>query len=317
MVKVSNTVQLITPEQAKIWLEQKYEHQRPISSTHVENLARAMQDGTFAPVSSIMFAVLKGVQCLINGQQTLSAIIKSKISQTLPVVFYEVDSDKEVAELYFRIDRQRQRNLGDSIRATDLPRETGLSPSVIKVTMSALRHMRGNFGTNREIMRGVSDDDLVSWMPNWTWEVNMVRNSIMPCGDINIRMIEQQAVLSVAMITMRYQTQKAREFWRQVAQDDGLQKYDPRKTIRNYLISIRAAYNQTKRVRAHEISRSVILAWNAYYEGRNLRYVQPRDITSPVRILGTVFSGVQADNFVPLYPSPALEQKRLELSSSS
>lgn len=312
MVKMSNMVQLVTPDQAAVWLEAKYTHQRKENPTHTAHLVQAMHDDTFSPVNTIMFSVLGGQQHLINGQHTLLAIIKSKKPQTLPIAFYVVENEIEEAQLYFRIDRQRQRNFSDSVRATGLGDSTGLTPTMIQKTATAMRHIKANFGGSSSRQSFVSDDDLMEWIPFWEWETKAIWNAISPCTGPDRNMILSQAVFSVALITMRYQPKKAREFWRQVAQDDGLDRYDSRKTIRAWLLSRRAtSRNSLLRTRENEISRAVALAWNAYIEDRMLRFIVIRDKLSILKILGTSYSGAQGGDFLPLYTSPNIDDVRL------
>lgn len=311
MVKVSNTVQLVDQKQAAVWLDKRYKHQRKVSRPHVEHLAKAMADGTFSPVSIIMFSVLNGEMHLINGQQTLHAIVRSEKPQMLPVMFYEVSDESEEAKLYFHIDRQRRRGFEDSVRATGICETTNMMPSMIRNTARALRFIKGSFGAKRGYTDYVTDDELLEWLPWWEWEAKAIYNAITPCNHYDRSMVLSVPVFSVALVTMRYQPAKAREFWRQVAQDDRLERDDPRKVLRNWLISIKGQRTRTKsEVRLDESSRGCILAWNAYFAGKKLRSLRGIK-TGPVKILGTSYSGLQGEDFLPIYPSPNLEQARL------
>ena len=312
MIKPSSTVQLIDPNQATLWLSKRYKHQRSVSPTHVEQLAKAMADDNFSPVSIIMFSVIDGEMHLINGQQTLNAIVKSGVPQSLPVMYYEVPDESEEAKLYSRIDRQRRRNFADSVRATGICADVNMTPTMIAKTASALRFIKGDFGISRGYSRAVSDDELLEWIPFWAWETRAVYNAITPCSGEDRSLIVQVPVFAVALITMRYKTEKARDFWRQVAQDDGIERGDPRKTLRNWLLSTkRRRSDMSRAVDYTEISRGVMLAWNAWVEDRPLKNM-PRQISAGrAKIVGTSYSGAQGGDFLPIYPSPNLEQARL------
>lgn len=314
MTKVTNTVQSIDSKQAQIWLEKRYKNQRPVNHRHVDRLASAMNDGTFSPVSVIMFSVVGDEMHLINGQQTLSAIVKSEKPQTLPVMFYEVPDESEEAKLYFRIDRQRRRSFADSVRATDLCGETNMTPTMIKITAGSLKFAKGNFGTKNQYGEAVSDDDLLRWVQEWAWETKAIYNTITPCGKEDRGLVLTIPVFSVALITMRYQPSKAREFWRQIAQGDGLERNDPRKTLRDWLLRVKGQINRASLgIPKYALSRCCILAWNNWFDDREMKSMTSRPKLGPVKILGTSYSGAQGEDFLPIYPSPNIEQARLTL----
>jgi len=311
MEKITHTVQEIDPKQASVWLEKRYKHQRPIRQSTVDRLARAMGEGTFSPVSVIMFSVVDNQLHLINGQQTLSAIVRSGVPQRLPTVFYEVPDEAEEAKLYFHIDRQRRRDFSDSVRSTGLCQTTGLTTTAIKYTAGAIRFIKGNWGTKKQYSEAVTDDELIDWIPYWSWEVNAIYNAISPCGKADRDLVLRVSAFSVALVTMRYQPQKAREFWRQVAQGDGLTKDDPRKALRELIISTRGqARKQAQEVSLARMARAAIVAWNAWYVGNYAKSLLPRIKSGPVKILGTSYNGLQGEDFLPIYPSPNIEQAR-------
>jgi hypothetical protein len=305
MTKMSNTVQKIDEKQALIWLDKRYKHQRPINQRHVDHLARAMHEGKFSPVNSIAFSLLDGQVSLINGQHTLRAIVQSKRPQTLNIVYYTVDNETEEAELYFRMDKPLKRNTADSMRATNIPETLSLSPSKIRETASALRFMKENFGVARHTQDLVSDDDLIEWLPLWSWEAHAVWNCLTGCTARERNLITRKAVLSVALATMRYQPSDAREFWGQVAHADALDRNDPRLTLREWLLSEQGRNNRLGgRTQNYAIARGCILAWNMFREHKPLRVIVVHNPTAVVCIDGTVFSGAQAEDFMPLYKSP-------------
>ncbi len=303
-VRFVTTTQEVDEKQASAWLDKRYEHQRDISHVHVEELVRAMCDDDFSPVTSIMLSNINGEQSLINGQHTLIAIIKSKKPQVLPIIFYTCETREEEAELYYRTDRNRKRTLADSMRVTEMPGKIGLTPTQIRDVSAALRHTKANFGASSARQHQVSDDDLLDWVPMWAWECKAIHRAISPCTTRERNLILRKAVLSVALITMRYQNRDAREFWGQVARDDALERNDPRKTLRDWLISAqRQGKAPGEKLRNNELSRGAIQAWNTWREGRTLKFISVKDKWNVVTIGGTDYSGHQGLDFVPLYPS--------------
>lgn len=310
VLAINTYTQVITPAIAKTWLGFKYAKQRNIDMRSVTVLADAMQRKRFT-TNTMKFALLRDGRYLINGQHTLMAVIQSNTTITLPVQDFVVDTDDDVARLYYHEDTNRRRSFHDSVRAIEFVERLGINQTQIKQTAAALRWARSNFGADRKVYDYVTQDDMLEWVPMYKWEVNAIYQAISPCTKEDRNIIIKQPVLAVGLITMRYAPDKAKEFWAQVAQDDGMERYDPRKTIRSWLIasSIRKFASEGRVVQGTEISRAVALAWNAWCDGRTLRYTLVRDTTKPLelRYCGP-FNGNQSPNYIPLSDSPNLER---------
>jgi len=311
VLAINTYTQVITPAVAKTWLGFKYAKQRDIDIRSVNVLADAMQRKRFT-TNTMKFALLKDGRYLVNGQHTLMAIAQSGITITLPVQDFVVDTDEDVARLYYHEDTNRRRSFHDSVRAMDFVDNLGLSQTQIKQTAAALRWARANFGAERKVYDYITQDDLLEWVPLYKWEINAIYQAISPCTKEDRNIIIKQPVLAVGLITMRYAPDKAREFWSQVAKDDGIERYDARKTIRSWLVaaSVRR-FSTEQRVYGTEISRAVALAWNAWCDNRTLRYTIVRDTTKPLelRYCGP-FNGNQSPNYIPLTESPNAVRER-------
>lgn len=313
-VKSQSSVQLFDKRKAESTQAMRYRHQRKLSSLQVNLLTDAMNDGSFSPVNTIMFAQVDNDNACINGQHTMEAIIRSNKFYELPVVQYLCDTEQERSQLYYRIDRQRRRVISDSVRSLDLPQKTGLTPTQIKISVAALRHIKGNWGVNRNAFSLLSDDRVLAMLPFWVNDISGVYSSITPCSNGERGLILKKAVFSVALVTAHYAPAKAFEFWRQVAQDDGLERYDPRKTIRTWLWERARNRNDfSGGVIENEVSRAVALAWNAYCEERTLRYTLVRDATKPMVLLGTPYNGAQDKDFLPEWSAFSFEQDRVAI----
>lgn len=257
--------------------------------------------------NTIKFALLRDGRYLTNGQHTLSAIILSGKTLVLPVQDYVVSSEDDIATLYYHEDTGRKRVFGDSVRALNLSEQLGLTRTQIQRVASALRWAKGNFGVDRKTYDYITQDDLLEWTPFYAWEIKAVHNAISPCTTDDRNIVCKQPVLAVALITMRYAPDLAREFWGQVAKDDGLKQYDARKTIRKWLQDNTAdrGHKAAKPIYGHIVSRAVALAWNAFCEDRLLRFVMVRDTTKALELRNCgPFTGNQSENYIPLTESP-------------
>jgi hypothetical protein len=92
--------------------------------------------------------------------------------------------------------------------------------------------------------------------------------------------LRRQSVAAVAMYTLRFQPEKAAEFWQGLAMDDGLRRTDPRKSLLEKLRSGDGARSIAFQMHA------VAAAWNAFFTGRKLKEVHVR-LDRPFRIAGT------------------------------
>jgi hypothetical protein len=294
-----------TPEMAKIYLSFLYKYQRNLRKDHVTFLASEMKRGNFTD-SKIDVGVLDGAErMLLNGQHTLNAIIESGVTLDLSVIEHYAQNEEDLKRLYETFDTQHRRTYVDSMRVYELANELGMTETAVSDLGAALVWARCNFGIDKQVRNSITFQDRRNWSRFWKWEMNAVLDAIKPC-ERNVRTtILKQSVLSVALITMRYQPEKAFSFWRQVAWQDGLKQYDPRQTILRYLLTtVRSHQYDIEKTRAPDISRAVALAWNAYMEKRVWRYVLIRDRGKLMTLSGTPYNGNQSSNYLPLVESP-------------
>lgn len=306
-VKAINTyTATVTPQLAEAWLAFNYAHQRPVSQAHIAKLAEAMRRETFT-TNTIKFAMYSDNRCMVNGQHTLRAIVASGKSIILPVQDFVVDGEPDIQSLYYHEDTNRKRTFADSVRVLDFVKETGLSNDQIVKGASALKWMKCSFGVDRVAYDSITQDDLLELVPLWKWEIKAIYSAITPCSKEIRQVILKQPVFSVALVTMRYAPREAREFWRQVAQDDGLEKHDPRKSIAQWL-----SKNLPRRGRfiasaqePYVASRAIAIAWNTWCAGRELKALFVRDTMKPMELKKCgPYNGSQSGGFASIAPTP-------------
>lgn len=266
----------VNPVKAAKWLESVNHEsqialQRPIRQNWVSHLAKEMSLGRFVPSATIYFGFQNGTTYLLNGQHTLNAIIESGTQQTLPIVRHKTKSVDDLKKVYYRADGGLKRSFSDSVRALDAINVTGLSNFDFQIMDSALRFAQGRL-TRQNKTRIFSYDDRVAACMMWADEYKALKNCIAGGVQSVTKSIGNRAVLSLAMITIRQQPEKAKEFWYQVAHDDMLPATDARKTFHRWLLTARAIGSGasvtvfTPESFAYATSR----AWSAFYENREL-----------------------------------------------
>ena len=95
-------------------------------------------------------------------------------------------------------------------------------------------------------------------------------------------------------MTIKY-CNRAVEFWRGVAFDDGLRLGDPRKTLREWLINT-GIYNSARTtIKKNQVAlpmsvRVIASAWNKWIEGEEFKRVRiPDNVTLPLKIRETPY----------------------------
>lgn len=266
----------VNPVKAAKWLEavnheSQIALQRPIRQNWVSHLAKEMSLGRFVPSATIYFGFQNGTTYLLNGQHTLNAIIESGTQQTLPIVRHKTKSVDDLKKVYYRADGGLKRSFSDSVRALDAINVTGLSNFDFQVMDSALRFAQGRFARQRNAI--FSYDDRVAACMMWADEYRLLKGCIAGGVQSVVKSIGNRAVMSVALLTIRCQLEKAKEFWYQVAHDDMLAATDARKTFHRWLLTARAqggGSGASNIFTSESFAYATSRAWAAFYENREL-----------------------------------------------
>jgi hypothetical protein len=294
MSQITSSVEKITSTQATLFLENNYDKQRPLRKWQVDFLSTEMKVGRFQPTANISFAHLNGRTYIVNGQHTLRAIEDSGITQLLPVIRHHIDGEDDLRNLYAHYDIGLKRTFADSVRVYGIVEQSGLSTNDINCLAAASKYMLAGFGGKP--MRGVAHDVLIDLVLGWRPHFVEIIRAISPCeGKIRSR-IRSRSIMSVALVTMKYNKIQATEFWQQVAQDEQLKRSDPRKTLnkRLYVISAQIAAGHLGDATPPAIqSRVAAHCWNKYYRGKGLTVIRDSmfNRTAPILIDGTPYTG--------------------------
>jgi hypothetical protein len=284
--KLTATVVTVGPgAAADIRKKCHYARQRNFSERNLRRLSAELSAGRFIDGTPLFFVRLPdGRVFLVNGNHTLEAIIRSGVYQRLVMIVLDVDSEEEVARIYGTMDVHKARTWADALRAVGLADEITNAARV----MPALGVIMNRFefvGNNVEVTasRAVRFD----LMSHYGDESAMVQAALAGAPLNNQRAVQRAAVLAVALECMKYQPGAGLEFWRGLAQDDGLSKNDPRKALLRWLHSNNVtagngAWPQQSRACAH--------AWNAFMKGATLTVIRKSEAAGMV-IAGTPWAG--------------------------
>lgn len=281
-------MQEITPAIAtKMLATMNYERQRGVRLDHVHFLAHEMKEKRFIGNTIGICELPGGSQFIVNGYHTLMAIIESNLPQSMPVEFFQVKTNQDIAKIYARFDKQLKRTRADTIRTYGLEDSFEMPPTTLSKFAAASVIVMHDFASGGSLSY-TSDEEVILFMMEWLEYAKQYLETIRETPLVSE--LVRRTTFPIGLVTMRYSA-KPLEFWSKVATDDGLTVGDPRKTLHYYLRETgMTGDSQRKRVSPLPVGmRAVATAWNAYIEGRELRSIRVVNTTLPVMIRDTPY----------------------------
>lgn len=262
---------IISPDYAWYMVtKHNYNNQRTPSIRHAGALAEAIKRDAFRNYTSIEFAVLNGIPHLINGQHTLHAISGAGKLVPLCIHFHRVANLDEIANLYSLYDNGRLRSMRDV--SGKIGEELGLNVKerdVFAVAVGAINNLFASSGGNdstAKMFEKKNFDFRKQLMHKYILEAKTVFAAMQGAPAYNIKLFMRGPIIGVAILTVQVDRDKAIEFWRGAAMDDGLKTGDPRKALITWL------RNQSKLQRQNQ-HLAAQACWNAWFDGRPLTRV--------------------------------------------
>jgi hypothetical protein len=276
---VTSQIQVVTPDMARALRETAhFDRQRKISKPNVMRLASEMVAGRFTDGTQIYICVLPdGTQKIVNGNHTLQAVVECGVPQLLTITRKAVANEDEAGRVYAVFDIQKTRSWGDSLRAVG---KDGDIPNA-KFILAALGTIDARFGT-RIANSSASRLARIDKMDTYRDAAFMFAEAIHNAPKNSSRLVKRSGVLAVALETMVHQPSLAFEFWRAVAQDNGLTADMPERALLNWLRNSRSSGGALQR----DHCAAAALAWNAVFRGESRSFIRPSAMAS-FFLLGT------------------------------
>jgi hypothetical protein len=291
--KISTHLLLVSAKQARQKIQETaYARQRPLRRYKVEELRFLIERRELRQGTLISFAELNGDTFCVNGQHTLTALGETTGQPYwLQYETHRCTTMEEVDALYQSYDRGLARSWTDLYKS-----DSRLASYEIPTT-----HLAKLGAVTPILARGFEQEFRFSgrpWVPllknaylrfalmqDWTNEMQNFSNGCQGPGSIR-KLLLRAAVLSVALVTYRYQPDTAHRFWPLLARDSGLVEGEPAHSLLRYLRE-----TSTRVVDPFSYQRAVASAWNAFVDGRKMNKVQPRASKDPILIAGTPHDG--------------------------
>lgn len=276
-------------EMNRVLEECAFDGQRNISDQHVDVLADLMKRGQWQPKSQIDFAVLNGRHILLNGYHRGYAQVRSGKTIEWAIAIHRVKTEAEVKALYHAFDTNvRMRSPRDILRANQFGAEHGLSGDVALSLYAAVPYIASRFVVGQPRQRNLLVEKQADLRLQLATEYSKAAARYAACLDglsaVRKRKLLTGAIMAVAAVTFRYQSERAWEFWTGVAQNDGLKRGDPRQALVMDMMTRKSAGAPSLAIAPS------IIAWNAFLGERELRLIKITDGFRPI-IDGTPFDG--------------------------
>lgn len=280
----------VTPDIAQQVLDKfNYQNQRPVLRLHVARLASLMESGAWLQGTQIAFAMMPDQTVhLINGQHRLHAVIQSGVTIEAQVLLVPVRDLDECHAAYYRFDTvQRARSTATIAGSSGIAERLGIRRMYVTQAITAGVLIKLGLcdtqGQLRDPILSTPDGQMAAIEPWWPY-VKIYSDIKTDTYAIQRKMLNAGS-MAVALVTLKYQPERALEFWTGVGADDGLSNRDPRKT----LLKDWQARGAVKNLNA---GMSVVAnAWNAFYRGHDLHHIKVIP-DAPVVVRGTPFNGV-------------------------
>lgn len=278
---------MVTPELAgRLLAEANYSRQRRLDENHAHVLSFEMQHGLFTPGTQLHFALLDRRYHCIDGQHRLRGVERAQTPVEFSILVTEVKDEAELNALYYRHDVvTRKRSWGDVVRAADVGELREVTNREAEAVLAAMVPIACGFKAPKASAKAVefrSPDRRFEAARHWWTTAKQFLAAIDNADTRTKKALLRQPVMSVGLMTFKYQAEIAREFWEGVARDDGLRQEDPRKTLLKYLAERSIGGGNS----AAEMMRGVASAWNAFYEKRRLKFIRV-STDMPMVIIGT------------------------------
>lgn len=292
-VRAGNVI-LSSKDAAAIFANHYYEPQRSRTESgklHIDRHAVNLQNGYWQDYSQIHFAKVGKELYLINGYHRLSGLIAAgNINASFNVVVKDCNDMKEVEEFYAGFDSKtivRHRTAKQARNAIKLHEQLGVLESVATAVYNAVPTINNGMRPitqadwDKKVTTGIFQERIADIL-DYKVEAKIWGKILKKAKAYIKAQLKKEYVTAVALYTLKHCD--AEGFWTAVAENDGLKKGCPAKTLVDYLVGNKPRNN------SEDAIKSVILAWNAHMTGRTISTLKPNQLLS-IYINGTPMNG--------------------------
>lgn len=278
--------EIITPEKAQYILENEcYSRQRRISQTVVSHYANEITLGRFLKDTVLRFCKFESNLYLVDGQHRLHAVVKANMPLQFQILTIQCETIEDIDTEYSYTDIGKARSPIDQLTAYKISELTGLTHTQVNTLKPAWLII------NNQFMKAggkTSPVELKSGILEWASIMHVFCDVTDKTIDYLDHPMRRSGLVAVALVTLRYQEQSARNFWNMVSHDDGLPNGNPAKALIRHLLltTVQSGATSGKRESTLDLSKCSARAWNAHFKNEVLfKIMTPNELS----IIGTPF----------------------------
>lgn len=286
LAKTHDAKMHVAPGLAKRFFEEaNFAGQRDLKQWRVNNHVERIRSNTWDDGHAISFVEFpNGEIWMVNGQHRMKAIIETDIGVKVTVAIHHVQNEDQARRVYASFDRSESvRTTVEILDSVQVPNKYGLGKEYSSKVYNAMGYLINNLEPPRNHVAN-SVDNRIDQIEEWAEEARKFFVDTKGMPNRLRRRLFTAGSLAVALLTYRHQPEKAQNFWRGIAENDGLRKGDPRHTLLT---------DMNNRVLTGGSARQTVqapsLAWNAFFTGRELKIVKCIE-GAPIVVLGTPYS---------------------------
>jgi hypothetical protein len=245
---------------------------KPAGKAHIEVLADIMRRRQWRSRDQLDFARLGDRLILVNGHHRLTAQEASGEEIEWSVVVHKCHDEEDIAALYYTFDTNlRGRSNETILSALDAAEKSGLTKTTVEGLFRAAPLISSNFDfqrTARDPVKTRVIDRRLEVMKGFAKEARAWEAATRKAPTKVRQKLLNQGAFAVALLAFRHRPYEADQFYRGLAENDGLVKGDPRSTYLTALLT--AAPGGTVSYTARQAS----VPWNAWLRGKQLSIIK-------------------------------------------
>lgn len=251
-------------------------HKTVAGKAHAEMLGEMMRRGKWRPKDVLHFGVLPdGRAVLLNGHHRLTAQRDTGCTIEWMVVVHMCASMEDVERLYWSFDTSTRLRTNQTILAgINFAEKLGTSKAVAEAMFRAAPYISAGLDFSREGQSNLDKitDRRLEVAMQFAPEAALYDAAIANATPKMKNRLLTIGAISVAVVSLKYQRDRAIPFWKGVADNDGLQRLDPRHTYHTFLME-----RVPKKGMAVWTANAAATAWHYWFHGKPLASIRQQD----------------------------------------
>jgi hypothetical protein len=284
-------VTISASEAALILEECRYPQKRDLTAAgerHRKMLAEMMRRGNWRPKDKLDFANILGRFMLLNGHHRLAAQAESGQVIQWTIAVHDCRTVADAEALYWSFDTTTRARTNETIlSAIGFDEKLGTSKTIAEAMYRAAPFLANGLYFGRVDTGFVARmiDTRLETALQFAREARLYEEAIAQAPPRIKTRLHTVGAVAVGVVTLRYQPEKAFEFWNGVALNDGLRRGDPRHTYVNLIGGA-----QAKKGTGSWTANAAAQAWRAFYIDQTLLILRVND-KPQVAVAGTPYKG--------------------------